>query len=268
MHGLKVLRHVVDTACMSGGVGLAQFRTCSCGGLLNETWDACRFCGEAAAVHEEPDSDETDVPDGSPKLKSNDDAPVPGTSRSVPLLPVLAVALVIAVLGFFVFQRPSDGAASDRAAAEAQRAAVAADFGNWCAGDRAIGIAEAPTFDASQRDRAVFVAPVPGDDAVHDMSRLDDPKGYASVIVCQDVIGEPVAGAPCEGAGEPRPMAFFHLVAYASRSAEPLGEMDAGPNPDCGPPVGSGAPDAPARLVATPDPADTSYFVTLFGNPT
>ena len=81
-----------------------------------------------------------------------------------------------------------------------------------------------------------------------------------------------VAGAPCEGATdagtEPLPIAFFRLVAYSSRSAEKLGEMDAGPNADCVPSERSGAIDEPRPLVATPDPEITGNFVTLFSNPT
>ena len=257
---------------MSGGVGVAQFRTCSCGGLLNDTWDACRFCGEPVAAERTEESDEIVGVDTTSLPYASVDEPVVGTSRSIPVLPVLAVALVIGLLGFFVFQQPSDEAEPDGSVADAQRAAVVASFESWCAGDRVIGIADAPTFDLAQTDRAVFVAPVPGDDAMHDMSRLDDPKGYASVIVCQDMIGEAVAGAPCEGATdagtEPLPIAFFRLVAYSSRSAEKLGEMDAGPNAHCVPSERSGAIDEPRPLVATPDPAITGNFVTLFSNPT
>ena len=260
---------------MSGGVGLAQFRTCTCGGLLNETWDACRFCGEATGLPGDDGTDELADPGAPTAPAANNDAAVaggPAPKRSTPVLPVLAVAVVIGLLGFFVFEQSSDSSESDRDAAEAERAAVVADFENWCAGDRAIGIIEAPTFDLSQTDRAVFVAPVPADDAVHAMSRVDDPQGYASVIVCQDMVGEPVDGEPCAGSDaggtEPPRIAFFNLVAYSSRSAEVLGAMDAGPNLDCSSSARSPSQDEPAPVVATPDPATTRNFITLFSSPT
>lgn len=236
---------------MSGGVGVAQFRKCQCGGLLNDGWDACKFCGTTA--EELAEAEAGALSDG----EGRDGDSKSSESWSLPILPLAVVVLVVGVIGYFVVDS-STGRDGTSRSDDAQRAAVTVEFEAWCAGDRSIGISDAPPYDHEQTDRAVFVAPPSSTTPVS----VDDTGEYASVIVCQDMVGAPVDGGPCEGQGS-RKVASFTLVAYAARNGQRLGEMDAGPDLSCPAAAESGTDEAPTALPA-PDPSVTVQFAAMF----
>lgn len=253
---------------MSGGAGVTQFQKCRCGGLINEGWDACKFCGAGFDEGDEA-SDSADADSGRANSSSES-----GSQKLTIAIVAGVVVLVVGLVGSFVFSSGSSSADSSASGQDIQDepTRLLRSYQDFCTGDRG-GISEASPFDETGTNRAVFINGGAAVDSKAPNSRFEDEAGgYASLIVCIDVAGDIVDGDLCEGYDDgavflPK-MAPMRLIAFEAKTGTVVTETAAPPETGC-PDTVAVEPDSGGVAIGQPMPDSSVYdpFVTILTNP-